>query len=185
MELKETLQLQKFRKLYLSQLNRLNEGNHKIIISFFGIISDDFIHELIETLERYLIERKVESNRVKIIYSISLQSLNNMYVYGGYDDEEQKLISFFVSKRNERIHVFTANLISNQQETFLIDYLNKINFLTPVELSNMYHDAIKKSFKSKDQNGIGLIFMRYFSDEPLKFRFDEASNQKIFSIEMS
>ena len=43
-----------FYNYFLSQLDRLTKENHKIILSYFGIIQPDFIHQLIESLESYL-----------------------------------------------------------------------------------------------------------------------------------
>ena len=184
MELKETQQYQLFRKLYIKNLNQLNQDNHKIIISYFGVINEDFIHELIEGLERFLIERKIETNRIKNLYTIALQSLNNMNLYGERDCENQKLISFFVSIYNDRIHVITANLIQKDKQDFLTEYLTKINDMESTQLKDFYNKAIQNSFTSKDKNGIGLISMRYLSDERLQFYFKESSDLLIFSIQM-
>ena len=78
-----------FRKYFLSQLDKLTQDNHKIIVSYIGIIQSDFIHQLIESLEHYLIERKVDPNRIKKLYSTSLHNLNNMLLYGDSDSENQ------------------------------------------------------------------------------------------------
>lgn len=184
MEILKTKEHNHFRNYFLSQLDRLTSENHKIIISYFGKIQPDFIHQLIENLENYLIERKIEKRRIKNIYSSSLHNLNNMLLYGEVDSANQILIGFFVTLHNDRYHIFSCNLITADKEIFLIDYLNEINSLDDLSIETRYKSAIAASFDSRDKNGIGLISMRYHSQEPLKFSFQKSDEKVLFSLEM-
>lgn len=184
MEILKTKEHNHFRNYFLSLLDRLTSENHKIIISYFGKIQPDFIHQLIESLENYLIERKVESSRIKKLYSSALHNLNNMLIYGEVDTENQKLIGFFVTLFNNRYHIFSCNLISTDKELFLTEYLTEINSLDDLSIETRYKSAIAGSFVSKDKNGIGLISMRHHSQEPLKFSFQKSDQKVLFSLEM-
>lgn len=184
MEIIKSKEHKEFRKYFLSQLDKLTQYNHKIIVSYFGIIQPDFIHQLVESLEHYLIERKIETNRIKKLYSTTLHNLNNMLLYGDSDSENQKLIGFFVTSLEDRFHLYSCNLIYPSKESFLAEYLSEINSLDKVEVENRYNLAIKNSFKSKDNNGIGLITMRYHSEEPLTYSFQKSDQKILFSLEM-
>jgi hypothetical protein len=184
MELIQTEEHNQFRKQFLSDLDKLQQKNHKVIISYFGLINTDFISQLVDTLEHYLLEHNIESSRVKKLYSISLQTLNNIFIYGKTDSENQKLGSFFISNHQDRFHVFSSNLIEKERELFLTDYLNEINNLTSDSIEKSYNTAIQKSFFSKEQNGIGIISMRYHSEKPLKYSFKNAGDKLLFCLEM-
>jgi hypothetical protein len=184
MDIIQTKEHNDFRKYFLSQLDQLTKENHKIIVSYFGTIQPDFIHQLIQNLEYYLVERKVDNNRVKNLYSSVLHNLNNMLLYGEDDSENQKLIGFFVTIFNDRYHLFSCNLISPEKELFLTEYISEINRLDATTIEKRYQSAIESSFISKDKNGIGLISMRYHSEEPLKFSFQKSEQKVLFSLEM-
>jgi hypothetical protein len=184
MDIIQTKEHNDFRKYFLSQLDELTKENHKIIVSYFGTIQPDFIHQLIQNLEYYLVERKVDNNRVKNLYSSALHNLNNMLLYGEDDSENQKLIGFFVTIFNDRYHLFSCNLISPEKELFLSEYISEINRLDAKTIEKRYQSAIESSFISKDKNGIGLISMRYHSEEPLKFSFQKSEQKVLFSLEM-
>jgi hypothetical protein len=184
MDIIKTKEYIQFRKYFLLQLDRLTADKHKIIISYFGIIEPDFIHQLIERLEYYLKERKIDSVRIKKLYSTALHNLNNMLLYGENDSENQKLISFFVTKLNDRYHLFSCNLITPDKELFLTNYITELNNLDKSAIEVRYQSAIESSFVSKDKNGIGLISKRHHSQEPLKFSFRKSNQKVLFSLEM-
>jgi hypothetical protein len=184
MDIVKTKEHNEFRNYFLTQLDRLTTENHKVIVSYFGIIQPDFIHQLIERLENYLLERKIEKGRVKKLYSTTLHTLNNMHLYGEVDSENQRLIGFFVTTHNNRYHIFSCNLIASDKENFLINYLHDINSLDDSTIESRYKLALENSFISKDKNGIGLISMRYHSQEPLKFSFQKSGQKVLFSLEM-
>ena len=185
MELIQTSEHNEFRKQFLSDLNILQQKNHKVIISYFGLVNTDFISQLVDTLEHYLLEHNIESSRVKKLYSISLQTLNNILIYGKTDSENQKLGSFFLTNYQDRFHVFSSNLIEKERELFLTDYLNEINGMSSELIEKSYNTAIQKSFFSKEQNGIGIISMRYHSEKPLKYSFKNTGDKLLFCLEMS
>lgn len=184
MDIIKTNEHNQFRNYFLTQLNQLTKENHKVIISYFGIIQPDFIHQLIESFENYLIERKVQTERIKKLYSTALHTLNNVNLYGEVDTENQKLIGFFVTLKNNRYHIFSCNLITSDKETFLTSYLNDINQLDELTVARRYKTALENSFISKEKNGIGLISMRHHSQEPLKFSFQKSGQKVLFSLEM-
>jgi hypothetical protein len=67
---------------------------------------------------------------------------------------------------------------------FLSEYISEINRLDAKTIEKRYQSAIESSFISKDKNGIGLISMRYHSEEPLKFSFQKSEQKVLFSLEM-
>lgn len=184
MEIIKTKEHNEFRKYFLVQLDRLTAKNHKIIISYFGIIEPDFIHQLIERLEYYLKERKIDDQRIKNLYTTAFHNLNNMLLYGENDSENQKLIAFFVTNLNDRYHLFSCNLITSDKELFLNNYITELNNLDKLDIKKRYQLAIESSFVSKDKNGIGLISMRHHSQEPLNFSFQKSEQKVLFSLEM-
>jgi hypothetical protein len=184
MDIIKSKEHKEFRKYFLTQLDELNQENHKIIVSYFGLIQPDFIQQFIESLEHYLIERKIEPHRIKKLYSTTLHSLNNMLLYGELDSENQKLIGFFITLEEDRYHIYSCNLILEEKQAFLTDYITEINNLDKYEIELRYNQAIENSFTSKDKNGIGLITMRYHSEEPLKFSFQKSDQKILFSLEM-
>jgi hypothetical protein len=107
-----------------------------------------------------------------------------MLLYGEDDSENQKLIGFFVTLFNDRYHLFSCNLISPEKVLFLTEYISEINRLDVKTIEKRYQSAIESSFISKDKNGIGLISMRYHSEEPLKFSFQKSEQKVLFSLEM-
>lgn len=184
MEIIKTKEYNEFRDFFLFHLDRLTAQNHKIIISYFGIIDPDFIHQLIEKLEFYLKERKIDNKRIKNLYSTTLHNLNNMLLYGENDSKNQKLVAFFVTNLNNRYQLFTCNLISPDKEPFLSNYLNELNNLSQTDIEKRYQSAIESSFETKDKNGIGLIMTRHYSQEPIKFGFKKSDQKLLFSLEM-
>lgn len=107
-----------------------------------------------------------------------------MLLYGELDSENQKLIGFFITLEEDRYHIYSCNLILEEKQAFLTDYITEINNLDKYEIELRYNQAIENSFTSKDKNGIGLITMRYHSEEPLKFSFQKSDQKILFSLEM-
>jgi hypothetical protein len=173
------------RSHFLADLARFQLENQKVIASYFGIIDSDFIDQFIDSLESLLIQRKIEKSRMKKLYAVALHSLNNMNIYGEKDSENQKLITFFITLKQNQFQVHASNLIENNRVTFLTEYINEINSLQTDVIKRNFEQALKSSFSSRGKNGIGIITMRYHSEDTLKYRFLNVVSKQLFSLEMS
>jgi hypothetical protein len=69
--------------------------------------------------------------------------------------------------------------------TFLTEYINEINSLQTDVIKRNFEQALKSSFSSRGKNGIGIITMRYHSEDTLKYSFLNVGSKQLFSLEMN
>ena len=164
-----------FRGKAVAQLERIMAENN-IHLIWSGHFSPDVGKEVISFTEKKLSEEDVDSNLRRKVFSILVETLENVAKYSpGNEDEEQfgmpvamlRLIGGFY-------YVTTGNLIQKDKVNTLKEKLDTINSCDKESLMDLFRDAlIKQSIDSDSTGNMGLIEMARKSGNKLEYHFEE------------
>lgn len=167
--------------------------DHKICLSYLGLFNDDITTRLIAISEYYL-ENKTDLGKLKSKVSLLIaECFQNIIRHSGSKDQHSILAEnpdfFQLSILEDRVVLSSCNLIHNDHIDALNEKMMLVNSLSSEELKQLYKEVLANgSFSDKGGASLGLIEMARKSGLPIKYAFQESSqNQSRFflSLEVS
>lgn len=149
-----------FLNLHFSkQLENVTAKRGELILAFDGALNPDVISKLEGDIENKILEKSLPKMVVKKVFFIAIESLQNMFIHGFKDDQNQKHNFFILFIVNKAVKMITANLIANSAIERVKTHVEKINsFNDPAELKNYYLQHLETNELS-DKGGAGLGFI--------------------------
>lgn len=157
-----------------------------IVVGHFGTFSQDLINSISVGVEEIMISSGDKRTTIKRVFSILIEGLQNIRIHGSSDEHKRQIGFLIIAKNHNNYKVVMANLIKNEDEENLRQYLDKINKLDETELRNLYLEILSMGYLSqKGGAGLGFITMRLKSNEKLDYSF-ESINDEIgyFAVEV-
>lgn len=175
-----------FKEMYLKLLNSFESDNEQLLMNFFGAISDDLIHSLGQAMEDLLISYSISKKQINKLFSILVEGLKNIVLYGDQNSFNEKIGFVVVLKTATSFKVLFGNPISDKVKPVLADYLFIISQLNDEELKNKYLETLKSTFvKDVRTSGVGLLVMAMKSDFGINYHFNQLENHRfIFTTEV-
>ena len=172
---------------YSDLLATHREVGETVLLSHFGIFSQDLINSIASSVEEVMISGGEIKKTVKRTFSILIEGLQNVYRHGALDEEGNQTSFVIVSRNAKELNVIFGNLVEEQDTYSLSAYLEKINGLDPEQLKMMYLDILSKDPLSKKGGaGLGFLTMIMKSEYKLKYRISEsANNRSTFFVEVT
>jgi hypothetical protein len=168
-----------FRGKSVAQLERLMAENNVYLI-WSGHLSSDVEKEVLSFTETKLTEEDIDSRQKRKVFSILIESLENVAKYSpGKDHEERYGMPVAMIRLNEHIYlVTTGNLIENDKVSALKEKLDTINKCDKAELKELFKNALITQDLNSDSTGnMGLIEMARKSGNKLVYQFDKVNDQ--------
>lgn len=150
-----------------------------------GQITDDITENLIDVAGSDIKGSGLGRSRKKVSFLMA-ESFQNI-VRHGLEDQETRAVSgsFGITKRNDEVHIFSANLIPKDQGLHLKEKLNQVNDLEKEELDIAYRKILAEGEMSeKGGAGLGLIEMARKSGKPLQYAFKPAADKIEFCMQI-
>ena len=172
---------------YSDLLATHREVGETVLLSHFGIFSQDLINSIASSVEEVMISGGEIKKTVKRTFSILIEGLQNVYRHGALDEEGNQTSFVIVSRNAKELNVIFGNLVEEQDATSLSSYLEKINGLDPEQLKMMYLDILSKDPLSKKGGaGLGFLTMIMKSEYKLKYSISAPTNNRsTFFVEVT
>lgn len=177
------------REIYQNQQDSVASSDDcKVLVSHFGVFSQDLVSSLTTSVENLLLSKNVEKQIVKRIFSILIEGLQNIRLHGQKDEASRQLGYFILSESANKFHISLANMISADDFQKVDNYIDKINNYSKQELKQTYLSVLENEFLSpKGGAGLGFITTRIKSGSPLKhsyFALEDGNMLFTFKIEL-
>lgn len=169
---------------HVAQLNLTD----KLILAYDGILNDITISKLESEIEKKLNDLKLPKQIIKKIFFLSVELIQNQYLYGVEDEKKIKQNYFIISKQGNTIKIIGANLVKNNQINQLIEKINIVNSLkSKRDLKSYYLESLaKNNFGDKGGAGLGIITLAMKSQNQINGQFKQINqNYSIFLLELN
>jgi hypothetical protein len=167
-----------FRGKAVAQLEHLMSENNVYLI-WSGHLSPDIGKEVISFTETKLSEEDVDSRLRRKVFSILVESLDNVAKYSpGLEAEEKFGMPVAMIWLDGRVYtVTTGNLIRNDKVAALTEKLELINKCDKAELMKLFKEALmNQTLESESTGNLGLIEMARKSGKKLIYQFDKIND---------
>jgi hypothetical protein len=168
-----------FRGKAVSQLERIMAENNVYLI-WSGHFSPDVGKEVLSFTETKLSEEDVDSVLRRKVFSILVESLENVAKYSpGLELEEELGMPVAMIRLTGHIYLITTgNLIRNDQVASLKEKLDLINSRDKAGIKSLFKEAlISQSLDTESTGNMGLIEMARKSGNKLTYQFDTVNDQ--------
>lgn len=175
-----------FQKRFLEEMARVS-GANEVLVSHDGGLSPESISKLETEIESKILERNLPKGLVRKVFFICIESLQNMYIHGYKDHEDNKHNFFILYMHGERVNMITANLIANSAIEKMTKHIEKINsFEDPAELKAFYLERLENNEISEKGAGLGFITICMKSGNKLNTAFEPMNDDRsLFKMEVS
>ena len=182
-ELKEN----EIKAIYLKLVHSIDANNEQLLMNFFGTISDDLINSLGQSMEDLLISYSVSKKLINKLFSIIVEGLKNILLYGEYSSTREKIGFVIVVKTPSSFKLLFGNLITQKVQPTLDTYLSSIANMSAQQLNKTYVETLESTFvKDVRTSGVGLLVMAMKSDGKLVYQFNEIDEQRyLFTTEVT
>lgn len=136
------------------------KGYSKIILSHFGEFSIDFISDISERIESYMISAGDSKAVIKRMFTILIEGMKNVRQHGLKDERERQLGFLVIAQSAERYMLEVANLVDPNSYEDLKLYIDKINNLSEEELLAKYDESLDREFNNLSGAGLGMMISR-------------------------
>lgn len=158
-------------------------GN-ELILANCGDLSEDGVDSIL-----YYIEDKMEKdgepkNFIKKIFTIVVESLQNIRIHGTDDSEGMKASFIVIGKEKDGYQIWVGNLAANKIIGDIKSGIAKIKNLKPNAIRKVYLNSLSYGeLSEKGGAGLGLITIALKSDNKLQFGFDKINdNLTLFNL---
>lgn len=182
-ELKEN----EIKAIYLKLVHSIDANNEQLLMNYFGTISDDLINSLGQSMEDLLISYSVSKKLINKLFSIIVEGLKNIVLYGEKTSNNEKIGFVIVLKTTTSFKVLFGNLITQKVQPTLEVYLGSIANMSAQQLNKTYIETLETTFvKDVRTSGVGLLVMAMKSDGKLVYQFNEIDEQRyLFTTEVT
>jgi hypothetical protein len=168
-----------FKGKAVAQLERLMAENNVYLI-WSGHFSTEVGKEVLSFTETKLTEEDVDSVLRRRVFSILVETLENVAKYSpGIETEEKYGMPVAMIRLDGRIYLLTTgNLIPNDKIASLKEKLDEINKYDKAGLKELFKRALMdQSIDSESTGNLGLIDMARKSGNKLAYQFDKVNDQ--------
>jgi hypothetical protein len=170
---------QAFRGKAVAQLERLMAENNVYLI-WSGHLSSDVEKEVLSFTETKLTEDDMDSKQRRKVFSILIESLENVAKYSPGKGEEEifGMPVALIRLTGHDYLVTTGNLIENSNIAALKEKLDQINSCDRDALKELFKQALlAQDLNSESTGNMGLIEMARKSGNRLEYQFDKINDR--------
>jgi len=156
----------------------------ELILANCGDLSEDSVDSIL-----YFIEDKLErdgepKSLIKKVFSIVVESLQNIRIHGADDKDGVKASFIVVGKEEAGYQIWVGNLAANKIVDEIKTSLSRIKDLKPKAIRKIYLNSLAfGKLTEKGGAGLGLITIALKSDNNLQFDFEKVNdNLTLFNL---
>lgn len=163
------------------QFNALYAGyektNGEILLSYFGGLDQSLTFILSNKVEQLLEEHEQSRSVIKRIFSILIESLQNIRLHAIKNVVSEELAGIMVVKFENHYDINVLNLADENARFILENRINQVNEMTPEQLKRRYMETMTNGVISdKGGAGLGIITIALKSKDALEYNFKQISS---------
>jgi len=163
---------EQFEALYTHYQN--SSGN--ILLSYFGGLDQSLTFILSNKVEQLLEDHERSRGIVKRIFSILIESLQNIRLHAFKNVVHEELAGILVVKFDDFYEINVLNLADENARLILERRIDEVNSLTPGQLKQRYMETMTNGVISdKGGAGLGIITIALKSREHIDYVFHQLS----------
>ena len=132
-----------------------NNSKYKILLHYLGELSQGTSYALTNKIEKIIGVEGDSKGIVKRIFSIFVESLQNIRVHSPRDSDGNQFTFFIIAQSSSQYECLIGNIVLDEAKDFLTKRIEEINKLEKVELKNLYLETMTNGVIS-DKGGAGL-----------------------------
>ncbi len=163
------------------QFNALYAGyektNGEILLSYFGGLDQSLTYILSNKVEQLLEDHEQSRSIIKRIFSILIESLQNIRLHAIKNVVSEELAGIMVVKFENHYEINVLNLADENARFILQNRINQVNEMTHDQLKRRYMETMTNGVISdKGGAGLGIITIALKSKNALKYNFKQLSS---------
>jgi len=151
-----------------------------ILLIYNGIFNQNNFLNLLSNIEGHM---RGSANIRKKVFYIIVEMLQNIVKHGANMglSENGNPGSFFISEKNNLIHITTGNYIKNEEVAHLKNKIDYVNNLSKDDLNKSFNECLfDSSLKEGTKSGLGIIDIRIKSNHHLPYQFHKINKKFSF-----
>ena len=156
----------------------------ELILSNCGNLSEDDVDDILHFVEKKLQSDGEPKSLIKKIFTIVVESLQNIRIHGTDDSEGVKASFIVIGKETSEYQIWVGNLAANTIVGDIKTSISKIKDLKPEAIREIYLNSLSYGkLTEKGGGGLGLITIALKSDNKLRFKFEKINdNLTLFNL---
>lgn len=151
---------------------RQQMSDHRILLSYRGVMSQDIVIALLNLAENKLSQTEQGSSVKNRVFSVMVECLQNITRHSEKNEFAGSNI-FMLGLGEAGFVIYSGNVIRSERKTELQSKLDRLNTMSDTELKDFYKYLIRnESLTEKENFGLGLIQIARKTGRPLYFDFE-------------
>lgn len=157
---------------YDALYNTYKNSDGKILLSYYGGLDQSLTFILSNKVEHILEEHERSRGVIKRIFSILIESLQNIRLHAIRSVVREELAGIIVVKFADYYEINVMNLADENARLILERRIDEVNSLSPEKLKQRYMETMTNGVISdKGGAGLGIITIALKSKEPIVYHF--------------
>jgi len=160
----------------------------ELLLAYDGVLNSETIAKLEVEIENQIVAKNLSKTAIKKVFFISIESLQNMFIHGFKDDNDEKHNFYILYCTDQHVKMIGANLIANAAIPKIKNHIERINsFNEPAELKNYYLEHLENNeLSEKGGAGLGFITIGMKSGNKLRVEFEKINDvRSMFLMEVT
>jgi hypothetical protein len=158
-----------------------------IILHHKGNIDSDFINNVLDLVEKKMLEKNEHPKLKKKVYNVLVESLQNLFHHvdalpeGFVNGNQEKYGLLLISRVKRGYRIITGNFIFNEKIERLEEKLRRINRSSSEEIKELYKFILNhQKISEKGGGGLGLVDIARKTGNKLGYKFVEFNKAQSF-----
>lgn len=166
--------------------------NEKILFSYNGIISQEFVAEIEDVINDTLSihDSEIDNKVVRNLFSIAVEQLQNIISYSKHNIkktnsiyESNGICIFGFDESKEKYFIKTLNQIQENDKIKVKEKIDMLNNMDDKEKRKLMRELLRSGEHSHDRGaGVGFIEMARRSSEKIEYNFIDNDSEQLFEL---
>jgi len=156
----------------------------ELILANCGDLSEDNVDSILSYVEIRLKKDGEPKGLIKKVFTIVVESLQNIRIHGTDDSEGVKASFIVIGREKQSYQIWAGNLTASNMVGEIKTSISKIKGLKPSAIRQVYLKLLSfGKFTDKGGGGLGLITIALKSDNNVRFAFEKINeNLMLFKL---
>ena len=156
----------------------------ELILANCGNLSEDNVDSILNFIEDKLEKDGERKGLIKKVFSIAVESLQNIRIHGTDDREGVRASFIVIGKEQDGYQIWVGNLTANKIVGEIKTNISKIKDLKPNAIRKIYLNSLSfGKLTERGGGGLGLITIALKSDNNMQFVFEKINeNLTLFNM---
>lgn len=157
------------------------------LYGYMGELNEVLVTEILEQMELNLIQKCSDVKRVRKVYNVFVECLQNLYHHGEVPPEyahlKGKFGAIFLRSQGIGYRICTGNFIRCDGIKYIRDRIDQVNCLTEEDKRSLYRLILSNNrFSDKGGGGLGFVDIARKTGNKMEYQFLEYNEEYIFLL---